>query len=88
MKTLNNKVRIYGAEQCHKTQFYLDFLRERNVSHEFLDVEKDLAAATELRSLFTTGKLNFPTILVKDKKLRNPSLFELENWLIKKEIKI
>ena len=86
LKTLNSNVRVFGAERCHKTQFYLDQLQKKNIHFEFLDVEKDMTAANELRSLYTTGKLNFPTIMVKDKKLRNPSLTELEKWLIKKEL--
>ena len=37
-------------------------------------------AAEELRSLYETGKLNFPTILVNEKKLRNPTDKELIKW--------
>ncbi len=77
-------IRLYGAARCHKTQFYLDYFRQKGLEVIFLDVEQDAAAATELRSFYTTGKLNFPTILVKGKKLRNPRTAELENWLEKK----
>ena len=79
-------IRVYGAARCHKTQFYLDFFREKQLEVMFLDVEKDQAAAAELRSLYTTGKLNFPTILLNGKKLRNPRIEELEKWLEKKGI--
>ena len=79
-------IRVYGAARCHKTRFYLDYLKNNQLGFEFLDVEKDLEAAAELRSLYTTGKLNFPTILVKGKKLRNPSIPELEKWMAKKDI--
>lgn len=84
MSTLSDGIRLYGAARCHKTQYYLDYFQQRGLDVLFLDVEQDEAAATELRSLYTTGKLNFPTILVKGKKLRNPRTAELEKWLEKK----
>jgi arsenate reductase-like glutaredoxin family protein len=79
-------IRVYGAERCHKTQFYLQYFRDKQLAADFLDVERDETAARELRGLYTTGKLNFPTILIKDKKLRNPRIEEIEQWLVKKEI--
>ena len=79
-----DNIRVYGAERCHKTQYYLNFLRKRQLPFIFLDVEKSQAHAEELRKLYSSGKLNFPTIMVKDKKLRNPRDKELEKWLSKK----
>ena len=80
-------IKLYGAARSHKTQLYLDYLRENELDFEFLDVEEDEAAATELRSLYETGRLNFPTFMLKDKKLRNPSMIDLEKWMGKKDIK-
>ena len=77
-------IRVYGAARCHKTQYYLQFLKERNLPFLFLDVTQNKAYAEELRSLYQSGKLNFPTIVIKDKKLRNPRDKELEKWLKKK----
>lgn len=79
-------IRLYGAKRCHKTQFYIQLLSERNLDFEFLDVEKEETAAQELRALYKTGKLHFPTILIKDKRLRNPSVEEIEKWSDKKGI--
>lgn len=81
MKFKKEGIKVYGAARCHKTQFYLNYLKNRNLDFTFLDVEKDPHAATELRSLYTTGRLNFPTILIKGKKLRNPRIEELEKKL-------
>lgn len=75
---------LYGARRCHKTQFYLNYFKERNLELAFFDVEKDLEAAINLRKLYTSGKLNFPTIIIQGKKLRNPSIDEIEKWLLKK----
>lgn len=90
MTLLNNNkadIRLYGAARCHKSQYYLRFLEERNVSFTFLDVEENALFAEELRGLYENRRLNFPTIMIKDKKLRNPSDKDLEKWLDKKMVK-
>lgn len=76
-------IKLYGADRCHKTQHYLRFFKERLLDVVFLDVEKNEDHARELRSLYTNGKLNFPTILIDSKKLRNPSDKELLKWIDK-----
>ena len=76
-------IRVYGAARCHKTQYYLNFLKERNLAFTFLDVEKNEAFSNELSSLYQTGRLNFPTLMIKGKKLRNPRDKDLKKWLDK-----
>jgi len=76
-------IKVYGADRCHKTQHYLRFLKEQNEEFQFLDVEKNEEFATELRSLYSNGKLNFPTITINTKKLRNPSDDEILRWIDK-----
>jgi len=76
-------IKLYGAARCHKTQYYKTFLEASNVSYTLLDVEKNETHAEELRSLYENRKLNFPTITIGTKKLRNPTDKELEKWLSK-----
>ena len=76
-------IKIYGADRCHKTQHYLSLLKEHQLDYVFLDVEKNEEHANELRSLYVNGKLNFPTITIHSKKLRNPSDAELLKWIHK-----
>lgn len=83
MKEKKNDIRLYGAARCHKTQFYIDFFKNKQLEFTFLDVEADETAASELRSLYTNGRLNFPTITINGKKLRNPRTTELERWIEK-----
>lgn len=64
----------------------MDYFRKLGIPFTFLDVEENEMFAEELRNLYITRKLNFPTIVIKGKKLRNPRDKELEKWLIKKEI--
>lgn len=75
------KITLYGADRCHKTQHYIRFFQDRAVDFVFLDVEKNEEYATMLRSLYTHGKLHFPTITINEKRLRNPSDNELIKWM-------
>lgn len=77
------KIKLYGADRCHKTQYYMQFLKNRKLTFDFLDVEKNEQFAQELRNLYENKRLNFPTITIGSKKLRNPSDKELIKWLNK-----
>jgi len=76
-------IKLYGAERCHKTNYYIEFLNKTKLPYQFLDVEKNKDHAEVLRGLYENGKLNFPTVMIGEKKLRNPSNEELEKWLNK-----
>ena len=77
------EIKLYGAARCHKTQYYQKLLAEKLLSYQFLDVEENEAHADELRNLYENRKLNFPTITIGSKKLRNPQEVELDKWLQK-----
>ena len=79
-------IKLYGAERCHKTQYYKTFLKTRNLDYAFLDVEKNKLFAEELRNLYKNRRLNFPTITIGKKKLRNPTDRELNKWIEKLKI--
>jgi len=77
------EIRLYGSAHCHKTQYYKELLSEMGLPYEFLDVEANKEHAELLRDLYENGKLNFPTITIGKKKLRNPPKAELEKWVNK-----
>ncbi len=77
------EIKLYGSEHCHKTKYYQSILMERGLAFEFLDVIADETQAENLRKLYENGKLNFPTITIGNKKLRNPGNAELNKWLAK-----
>ena len=77
------EIKLYGTERCHKTKHYQVFLEDNKLEYTFLDVEENEFFAQELRGLYKNGKLNFPTITIGTKKLRNPSDKELIKWLVK-----
>ena len=76
-------IKLYGAARCHKTLYYQWSLDDMGLPYEFLDVEHDKANAEALRGLYANGKLNFPTITIGKKKLRNPKKEVLIKWLDK-----
>lgn len=75
------EIKLYGAANCHKTQLYQSFFDDNAVPYLFLDVKNNESFARELRGLYKTGKLNFPTITLGGKQLRNPTKKELSYWL-------
>ncbi|WP_339626818.1 glutaredoxin family protein [uncultured Winogradskyella sp.] len=77
------ELKLYGAQRCHKTNYYQTFLDSKNLKYQFLDVEVDDNSAKELRALYGNRKLNFPTLTLGNKKLRNPTEKELTKWLAK-----
>ncbi|WP_323787045.1 glutaredoxin domain-containing protein [Psychroserpens sp.] len=79
------EIKLYGTERCHKTQYYKTIFENRNLNYKFYDVEENLNFAEDLRNLYSNRKLNFPTITINTKRLRNPSEKELLKWLDKKE---
>ena len=77
------EIKLYGAAGCHKTHYYQLLLNESQLPFKFLDVEANKGHAEELRGLYENHKLNFPTITIGKKKLRNPNKEDLEKWLNK-----
>lgn len=77
------EIKLYGAERCHKSQYYKRYLEDLNLNYEFLDVELNNANAEALRDLYENRKLNFPTLTIGTKKLRNPSDKDLKKWIKK-----
>ncbi len=76
-------IKLYGAEGCHKTHYYQILLDKTDLPYQFLDVELNKDHAEELRGLYENRKLNFPTITVGKKKLRNPYKEKLHKWINK-----
>jgi arsenate reductase-like glutaredoxin family protein len=60
-------IKLYGVADCHKTNYYKIVLDSTKLPYQFLDVLKDEDHAEELRALYDTGKLNYPTITIGKK---------------------
>ena len=75
------EIKLYGAQNCHKTKYYKLLLDETALPYSFLDVEENDDYARELKGLYKSGKLHFPTITIGNKRLRNPTKDSLISWL-------
>lgn len=77
---VHSEVTLFGELLCHKTRFYQRALEERGVVYKLAEVDRDREAAKELAAL--TGSVDkFPTLLIKGRKLRNPSIPALDKEL-------
>ena len=83
MKQKPKNIKVYGAERCQKTLYYMNYLDEKGYDYDFYDVKENREYAEELINMYESRKLNFPTLVVNGKKLRNPRTYELEKWLAK-----
>lgn len=81
MQSAIPKIKLYGANGCHKTNYYKLILDEIALPYTFLDVEANDDHAEELRGLYENRKLNFPTITIGKKKLRNPDKEGIIKWM-------
>ena len=77
------QIKLFGVSHCHKTNYYKNILNETGLPYQFLDVETNNDYAEELRDLYENRKLNFPTITIGRKKLRNPYKEDLLKWMHK-----
>lgn len=71
---------LYGELRCHKTRFYQAALEERGLGYEMAEVDKDPEAAKRLAAL-TGNAAKFPTFEINGRKLRNPTLPDLDKAL-------
>jgi glutaredoxin len=76
-------IQLYGTSGCRKTKYYQLVLDDIGLPYDFLDVERSNKHAKELRGLYETRRLNFPTITIGEKKMRNPYKEDLVKWINK-----
>jgi mycoredoxin len=75
------KIRMYGTSWCPDCARARKFLDGKGVSFEWIDIEKDKAAAAYVEEV-NKGNRSVPTIIFPDgSKLVEPSNTELDNKL-------
>jgi glutaredoxin len=70
-------IKVYGANWCGDTKRTLNYLDNKNVDYEYIDVEQDESASEWVKSQ-NDGKERKPTLLVGSQVLSVPSQEELE----------
>ncbi|SFR48332.1 N-acetyltransferase [Litoreibacter janthinus] len=77
---MTQPITLYGELRCHKTRYYQAALEERGLEYELAQVDKNPEAAKRLSAL--TGSADkFPTFEINGRKLRNPTLPDLDKTL-------
>ncbi len=82
---MTTDITLFGETQCRKTRFYQAALEERGLAYELAEVDKDPEAAKRLADLAGSAT-KFPTFQIKGRKLRNPSLPELDKFLARAKL--
>jgi glutaredoxin len=73
-------VKVYGADWCHDTERTLNHLRNLNVPHDYVDIERDPEARAWVREQ-NGGKEKKPTVDVEGRILSQPANEELDEVL-------
>ncbi|GAB5563097.1 MAG: hypothetical protein Wins2KO_01600 [Winogradskyella sp.] len=75
-----NKLELYGTGWCPKSAILRNFLQSEWIEFTDYNVETDSDAEQRVKNLYE-GKLKFPTIILGNKHLKNPSILELKNFI-------
>ncbi len=67
-----NLIQMYGADWCPDCRRAKSYLKEHNISYEFIDVDLDEQATKKVESI-NNGKRIIPTIIINGKSYTNPS---------------
>ena len=67
-----NSIQLYGADWCPDCRRAKSYLKENNISYEFIDVDLDEQATKKVESI-NNGKRIIPTIIINGKSYTNPS---------------
>ena len=79
------KVKVYGADWCVMTKGTLDHLKKVGVEYQYIDIDKDKAAAGWVAKQ-NGGKEKKPTLDIDGQVLTEPSNGELDRALAKQGI--
>jgi thioredoxin reductase (NADPH) len=75
-----NQIQFYGADWCPDCRRAKAYLKENNISYEFIDVDLDEAATKRVESI-NNGKRIIPTIIINGKSYTNPNNAQLASVL-------
>ena len=73
-------ITLYGTDWCLKTANLRNYLQSQWLDVIYYNVEEDEQAAERVRS-FYDGKLKFPTVVIGNQHLKNPTISELREAL-------
>ena len=75
-----NTIQLYGADWCPDCRRAKSYLKEHNITYEFIDVDLDEAATKRVESI-NNGKRIIPTVIINGKSYTNPNNAQLASAL-------
>jgi mycoredoxin len=67
---------LYGTDWCPKTTGFKNYFQLMGIRYDYFNVEKDPDAEQAVKDM-NGGKIKFPMVVVGEKKLKNPSIQDL-----------
>lgn len=74
------KLQLYGTDWCTKSSALRNYLQSKWIEFDDFNVETNIEAEATVRGLYE-GKLKFPTIVVGNDYIKNPTISQLEEFL-------
>ncbi|WP_192348588.1 glutaredoxin domain-containing protein [Algoriphagus sp. Y33] len=79
------KLELYGTDWCPKSAVLRNYMQSKWIEFDDFNVETDTEANTRIRTLYD-GKLKFPTVMVDKDFIKNPTISQLNEFLLKHNI--
>lgn len=79
------KLQLYGTDWCPKSSALRNYMQGKWIEFDDFNVETDAEANERIRNLYE-GKLKFPTIMVGDDFIKNPTVPQLNEFFRKHNI--
>ena len=70
------KPTLYGTDWCPKTTGFKNYFQLMGIRYDYYNVEKDPEAEQTVKDM-NGGKIKVPMVVVGEKKLKNPSIQDL-----------
>lgn len=79
------KLQLYGTDWCPKSSALRNYMQSKWIEFDDFNVETDVQANARVREIYE-GKLKFPTVVVGDDFIKNPTIPQLNEFLKKHNI--
>lgn len=79
------KLQLYGTDWCPKSAALRNYMQSKWIAFDDFNVDTDAEANARIRALYN-GELKFPTIMIDDDFIKNPTVPQLNEFLQKHNI--
>ena len=76
-------VTVLSNSGCSKAKSIFDGLIALGIEPDFVDIDCDTAAQLEFGAMFADGRMKAPSLIIGDKRIRNPAIADLEKFAIR-----